>query len=61
MSAIDDYGFSFNYVDRGNTTDNTFHSLYDVLLSIMSYTDIDIYIIYIYIYIYIYIHIHIHG
>ena len=34
--TIDGYGFSFNYIyiDRGNTTDNTFHSLYDVLLSI---------------------------
>ena len=34
VSDIDGYGFSFHYVDRGNTTDNTFHSLYDVLLSI---------------------------
>ena len=32
--TLDGYGFSFNYIDRGNTTDNTFHSLYDVLLSI---------------------------
>ena len=37
VSAIDGYGFSFNYVGRGNTTDNTFQSLYDFLLSIMSY------------------------
>ena len=37
VSTIDGYGFSFNYVDRGNTTDNTFQSLYDFLLSIMSY------------------------
>ena len=37
VSTIDGYGFSVNYVDRGNTTDNTFQSLYDFLLSIMSY------------------------
>ena len=47
VSTIDSYGFSFNYVGRGNTTDNTLQSLYDVLLSIMWYV--------------IYIHIHIHG
>ena len=45
--CIDGYGFSFNYVGRGNTTDNTFQSLYDFLLSIMWYV--------------IYMHIHIHG
>ena len=30
VSAIDGYGFSFNYVGHGNTTDNTFQSLYVV-------------------------------
>ena len=29
VSTIDGYGFSFNYVGRGNTTDNTYQSLYD--------------------------------
>ena len=47
VSTIDGYGFSFNYVGRGNTTDNTYQSLYYFLLIIM------LYIIYIYIYIYI--------
>ena len=49
VSAIDGYGFSFNYVGRGNTTDNAYQSLYDFLLSILWYV------------IYIYIYIHIHG
>ena len=54
VSAIDGYGFSFNYVRRGNTTDNTFQSLYDFFIKY-------IVVCHIYIYIYIYIHIHIHG
>ena len=48
VSTIDGYGFSVNYVDRGNTTDNTFQSLYDFFIE---YNVISIYI-YIYIYIY---------
>ena len=43
VSAIDGYGFSFTYVDRGNTTDNTFQSLYDFFF-------IEYNVIYIYIY-----------
>ena len=50
MSTIDGYGFSFHYVDRGNTTDNTFHSLYDVLLSIYCHRHIHNIHIHIYIY-----------
>ena len=43
MSTIDDYGFSFNYVGRGNTTDNTYPSLYDFFINwyvIYTYTRI---------------------
>ena len=47
VSAIDGYGFSFNYVGRGNTTDNTFLSLYDFFIK---------YIVVCHIYIYIHIH-----
>ena len=47
MSAIDGYGFSFNYVGRGNTTDNTFQSLYDFFIKYNV-------VCHIYIYIYIY-------
>ena len=32
VSAIDGYGFSFNYVGRGNTTDNAYQSLYDFFI-----------------------------
>ena len=46
VSTIDGYGFSFNYVGRGNTTDNTYQSLYDFFLLIIMW-----YVIYI----------HIHG
>ena len=48
VSTIDGYGFSFNYVGRGNTTDNTYQSLYDIFLLIIMW-----YVIYTYI--------HIHG
>ena len=47
VSNIDGYGFSFNYVERGNTTDNTYQSLYDFFLLIIMW-----YVIYIYIYTY---------
>ena len=33
VSAIDGYGFSFNYAGRGNTTDNTNQSLYDLFIT----------------------------
>ena len=43
VSTIDDYGFSFNYVGRGNTTDNTYQSLYDFVIYIYTFTRIDLY------------------
>ena len=55
VSAIDGCGFSFNYVGCGNTTDNTFQSLYDFLLRIMSY------VIYTYTYTYTYTHIDLYN
>ena len=51
VSAIDVYGFSFNYVGRGNTTDNTIQSLYDFFF--IEYNCVC--------HIHIHIHIHIHG
>ena len=33
VSTIDGYGFSLNYVGRGNTTDNTYQSLYDFFIN----------------------------
>ena len=33
VSTIDGYGFSFNYVGRENTTDNTYQSLYDFFIN----------------------------